>query len=235
LGRDALCDLTLEDGSCSRRHARVGVDPAGTAYVEDLGSTNGTLLNGKSLATRSTLQEGDRIRIGATFLLFKQQEPTFDFMAPPEVDELQGGDTVNLRPTGGSSLAAEADQGAILAGRMDALGMVELLQLLLQTRADGKLVLRFSDGDAELELRRGVIRSASYRNTKGLPALFSMALRGAGTFAFHACSDEVEGSMCLGLQEAVFQLCRVLDEYESDEAEPLHEDASASLETESRV
>lgn len=63
LGRDAGCALRLPAEDVSRRHARVA--PAdGGHVVEDLGSTNGTFVNGEAVSARR-LASGDRIRIGS--------------------------------------------------------------------------------------------------------------------------------------------------------------------------
>ena len=57
-------DIVIGDDFVSARHARVS--PAGTdAIVEDLGSTNGTLLNGSKIA-KQELKTGDRLRFGAS-------------------------------------------------------------------------------------------------------------------------------------------------------------------------
>ena len=73
IGRSRECDLRVADGNASRRHAEVKQD--GDAYVVvDLGSTNGTELNGRRI-TRETLTDGDRITIGATDLVFGRTLP----------------------------------------------------------------------------------------------------------------------------------------------------------------
>jgi FHA domain len=66
LGRRAA-DLVIEDPQVSRRHA--SVRPAGDALeVEDLGSLNGTWVNGTRIAGPTRLVPGDRVRVGdATF------------------------------------------------------------------------------------------------------------------------------------------------------------------------
>jgi EmrB/QacA subfamily drug resistance transporter len=71
LGRDDTADIVLEDpsGELSRRHARVGLTD-GAAVVEDLGSTNGTLLNGERISGSRPLRSGDQIRIGQNALEF---------------------------------------------------------------------------------------------------------------------------------------------------------------------
>lgn len=73
IGRSRECDLRVADGNASRRHAEVVQD--GAAYVlVDLGSTNGTELNGRRVA-RERLTDGDRITIGATDLVFGRTPP----------------------------------------------------------------------------------------------------------------------------------------------------------------
>ena len=68
IGRSRECDLRIADGNASRRHAEV-VQEGADYVVVDLGSTNGTELNGRRI-TRETLTDGDRITIGATDLVF---------------------------------------------------------------------------------------------------------------------------------------------------------------------
>ncbi len=68
VGRD-LGHLKLRDGRVSRRHVRVWSDE-GRYFVEDMGSTNGSLLNGRALERPSPLGDGDRIYLGGTVLKF---------------------------------------------------------------------------------------------------------------------------------------------------------------------
>ncbi|MBV8150419.1 MAG: FHA domain-containing protein [Candidatus Eremiobacteraeota bacterium] len=64
IGRAPAAAVRLDDPTVSRLHARVERRPDGV-YVEDLGSRNGTLLNGKSLGAASRLEPGDRVRVGS--------------------------------------------------------------------------------------------------------------------------------------------------------------------------
>lgn len=69
IGRSADCAVRLSDPYVSHRHARIF--KAGDGYmVEDLGSKNGTFLNGKRLLAPATLRNGDRLRIGEVILEF---------------------------------------------------------------------------------------------------------------------------------------------------------------------
>ena len=71
LGRDPGVDFVLDDELASRRHAQV-VGRAGGWVLEDLGSTNGTQVNGRR-TKRAALADGDTIRIGSTVLRFVQK------------------------------------------------------------------------------------------------------------------------------------------------------------------
>ncbi|MDO5645820.1 MAG: FHA domain-containing protein [Dermabacter sp.] len=66
IGRAPECTLVLSDDYASNRHARV-FPHDGEWYVEDLGSTNGTLLSGKDITGRAVpFKPGARIKIGTT-------------------------------------------------------------------------------------------------------------------------------------------------------------------------
>jgi hypothetical protein len=68
IGRSRECDLSVNDGNASRRHAEI-VREGDAYFVVDLGSTNGTELNGRRV-TREELTDGDRITLGATDVVF---------------------------------------------------------------------------------------------------------------------------------------------------------------------
>lgn len=68
LGRTDEADIRLRHSSVSRAHARIHKTDAGYE-LEDLGSSNGTLVNGRPLRGRCTLRSGDRIRVGPRVLL----------------------------------------------------------------------------------------------------------------------------------------------------------------------
>jgi hypothetical protein len=69
IGRLPECAVALDDPNVSRRHAQVRVD-GGTVVVVDLGSTNGTKVNGV-VVREHKLSPGDRITVGTTTLRFE--------------------------------------------------------------------------------------------------------------------------------------------------------------------
>ena len=60
----------LEDAGVSRHHAELRPQEDGW-IVEDLGSTNGVLLNGRRIRGAQALQDGDRIELGSTEVVFE--------------------------------------------------------------------------------------------------------------------------------------------------------------------
>jgi pSer/pThr/pTyr-binding forkhead associated (FHA) protein len=71
LGRGADADIQLRDQFSSTRHARL-VPQGDVVVLEDLGSTNGTYLNGEPLSGPQPLHDGDRIRIGDSEFTFER-------------------------------------------------------------------------------------------------------------------------------------------------------------------
>jgi hypothetical protein len=70
MGRSRQCDVTVDDPNISRNHAEVR--PRGGSWVlTDLGSTNGSRLNGRRVEGSEVLKPGDEIELGTTVLRFE--------------------------------------------------------------------------------------------------------------------------------------------------------------------
>lgn len=67
VGRGARVDVTLEDAFASDSHARFDTTD-GRLFVHDLGSTNGTMVNGERVTERTALTKGDAVQIGGTIM-----------------------------------------------------------------------------------------------------------------------------------------------------------------------
>ncbi len=120
IGRGRDCDIILDEHQVSRQHARLQQTPEGWMLL-DLGSTNGTRVNGLSLTPHEpyALQQGDRISLGACLLAM---EPPA--IAPPPVEPHRSGRDGRPRP---ALLIAEALlMTAVLV--VVAVGLVLLLQ-----------------------------------------------------------------------------------------------------------
>jgi hypothetical protein len=69
LGRSRQCDIVVDDANVSRQHAEVR--PSGASWVlVDLGSTNGSVLNGRRIDRPQELEPGDTIEVGTSVITF---------------------------------------------------------------------------------------------------------------------------------------------------------------------
>jgi pSer/pThr/pTyr-binding forkhead associated (FHA) protein len=71
VGRDPDCAVSLEDMSVSRHHARIVISN-GAATIEDLGSKNGTCVNGRRITDVTTVENGDQIRVGSVSMVYQR-------------------------------------------------------------------------------------------------------------------------------------------------------------------
>jgi predicted component of type VI protein secretion system len=85
IGREEETEISVRDPEVSRRHARISWQ--GEDYViEDLGSTNGTFLNGALLTSPQLLRSGDTIGMGQTLLVFQTEANAVTAQAPVPQD-----------------------------------------------------------------------------------------------------------------------------------------------------
>ncbi len=67
IGRDATNDIVLTDTKVSSTHAKFTVEKD-TIWIEDSGSTNGTMVNGKKISTKTPLRNGYLVKLGNTLM-----------------------------------------------------------------------------------------------------------------------------------------------------------------------
>lgn len=99
LGRAADCDVVIADRRASRCHAEVRREEEGF-ILRDLGSTNGTWLNGRRLSIPTLLRDGDVIEIAGACFAFRDPDATLETTCFPRlvVDEASGDIWVDRRP-----------------------------------------------------------------------------------------------------------------------------------------
>ncbi len=79
LGRALECDLSLPYFGISRHHARIFKTPEGVWFLEDLGSKNGTVLNGNFITSPQMVNHGDVIQLGSIYLSVMLGDDNSDF------------------------------------------------------------------------------------------------------------------------------------------------------------
>jgi pSer/pThr/pTyr-binding forkhead associated (FHA) protein len=88
LGRGLDCDLRVNDDDISRHHCLIRLRGS-EATLTDLGSSNGTFLNGKRVLSQVALSSGDEIRVGKyRFLVDLGDKPGGVYTLPEDTDPL---------------------------------------------------------------------------------------------------------------------------------------------------
>jgi phosphoserine phosphatase RsbU/P len=90
IGRSSMNDLPISDKMLSRQHARILRDGNGGLSIEDMGSRNGTFVNGERLTTLLPLKSGDRITVGGVTLKVESESTT-----RVRIDEFAGEDSLD--------------------------------------------------------------------------------------------------------------------------------------------
>jgi len=191
LGRSGEVDHVFADDTVSRKHARFH-HARGRVWIRDLGSRNGTLVNGKPVALHC-LREGDRIAVGANLLRVE---------------------LVSASQISSKSRTAETSAPS-MTGALSDIPLADVLQWLSQSRKTGTLVVRGAREGA-LCLRQGQIYWARIEGRPGLrpdKALLRMLAWGDGTFGLDASRvEEVDSELTTSLEHVLMEAARQQDE-----------------------
>lgn len=206
LGRDEDCEIILDDDPVSRRHAKV-LYAAQQAELLDLGSTNGTFLNGKPVH-RAFLKHGDQIQVGATIFEVSIGEQSME-VAPSSSTVAQRVELQIRKKTESPS----PKQSTAISGNLSEIKLSSLLQIIETDRSTGTLVIRTAGQEGKLHVHQGVVRHATLGRARGTKALYRMMVCEDGRFDFFIPGrspefETIEG----GLQQHLLEAMRQKDE-----------------------
>jgi hypothetical protein len=162
VGRSSELDMVLVEEMVSRKHAKMTVRRA-KITIEDLGSTNGTFVNGERIQN-AELHEGDRILIGTSILK----------VVP---DSASGADSrSNVKPAAGrrglrrrTNSTPGNDEPPRMTGHLEEVPLPDLLQLFSTSRKSGVLVLHNEGRVGKVMLDEGRIHFATIEEQPDLP------------------------------------------------------------------
>lgn len=146
IGRSSELDMVLVEDMVSRKHAKI-TWLTGKPHIEDLGSTNGTFVNGEKIAKQTKLKEGDRILVGTSILKLVKQGA-----GSPEVDQAQA--KAQLEQVAAVQSARQTKTA--MTGKLDEVPLPDLLQLFHTSKKNGVLMVR-GDHEARIYLRQGKV------------------------------------------------------------------------------
>jgi hypothetical protein len=215
VGRSSELDMVLVEDMVSRKHAKISAT-ADNILIQDLGSTNGTFVNGEKIK-KVRLKEGDRILIGTSIIKLVAVDSNHAITEEKARE--------NLRATGQRQNVSGANKP--MSGSIDEIPLPDLLQLLSTSRKSGVLAVRGEGGYGRIYLRKGQIYFASLSDEGGesfaiapRKAMFRILTWTTGSFDLEAPDEksvleEIEESTEALLMEGM----RQLDEFRRIETE----------------
>lgn len=173
IGREETCQIRITAPRVSRKHAELkfeGDKPA----VHDMGSQNGTLVNGMKLAAKAhrELKDGDVIDVGGvtmTYRLLKAGEPES-----------------KLKVSGGEAtmVSEEPEESGDLTGNVALMPVGEVLKRLESLKATGLLVVEAGGAKGALRIEDGVAVAGSYAGLENQTAITAVRALAQGKFRF---------------------------------------------------
>jgi hypothetical protein len=145
IGRSSELDMVLVEDMVSRKHAKISFSD-GKITIEDLGSTNGTFVNGEKVK-QARLKEGDRILIGTSILKLVHQGAD-----GANVDESMA--KQKLEEVAAVQAARTTNKASSMTGKIEEIPLPDLLQLFHTSKKNGVLVVT-SDQEGKIYLRQG--------------------------------------------------------------------------------
>lgn len=130
IGRSPSCEIPLDDAKVSRRHARVWVEDGKTRIV-DLGSRNGTLVNGERIPAEVALTAGDQFQVGTTTVLF--DPPTRATLSDKAPQAVESRPAEQILPREGVEAGLYALSTALLSASSEAMVLRRTADTLSQT------------------------------------------------------------------------------------------------------
>jgi hypothetical protein len=202
IGRSSDLDMVLVEDMVSRKHARIGMQ-GDQIWIEDLGSTNGTFVNGEKIK-RARLKEGDRVLIGTSILkLISGDSPRDGMDAKRELENV--------------AQARRTSQQRTMSGSIEEVPLPDLLQLFGTSKKSGVLVIRTEDDVGRIHLKKGNIAYAIINDldeVQPLKSLYRMLTWQKGLFDLDPPEErEFPNEMNITVQETLMEGMRQLDEF----------------------
>ena len=212
VGRSSDLDMVLVEDMVSRKHAKISAGE-GQILIQDLGSTNGTFVNGEKIK-KARLKEGDRILIGTSIIKLISVD------GAEEVTEEAARQKLEQTGQRRSNVSAA---GKPMSGSIEEIPLPDLLQLLSTSKKSGVLSVRSDEGVGRIYLRKGQLYFATIDDSYDLSprkAMFRVLTWVAGTFELEPPDEKnVLEEMKESTEALLMEGMRQLDEYHRIEPE----------------
>jgi hypothetical protein len=210
IGRSSDLDMVLVEDMVSRKHAKI-LTTNGDIHIEDLGSTNGTFVNGEKV-TRSRLSEGDRILVGTSIIKMISVDPADMHQSEAEAKRILEQGAANNRTA-----------GRPMSGVIEEIPLPDLLQLLSTSRKSGNLLIHAPAQTGRIYFRKGQIYFAAINDDFAMSpqkAIYRMLSWTTGTFELEPGGDiQVMEEIQESTEALLMEGMRLLDELRNVEGQ----------------
>lgn len=228
IGRSSELDMVLVEDMVSRRHSRISFEQA-DLFIEDLGSTNGTFVNGEKISKKK-LKVGDRILVGTSIIkLVAGSEASGGSASQSEPIRRDAGGApfhASTTQTFNTRSSTQTMTGSI-SGLIEEVPLPDLLQLFSTSKKSGVLLLR-SEREGRVYLREGRVYFAVIDNNFETPpdkTFYRMMAWEKGTFTLDQPTNErFENELDISTEALMMEGMRQLDEIRNLGAIPSFED-----------
>jgi hypothetical protein len=159
VGRSSELDMVLVEDMVSRRHAKITVT-GDEIFIQDLGSTNGTFVNGEKIK-RARLQEGDRILIGTSIIK----------LVVSEAGAIADRSRSNLEDV---AAGRRTSQVRTMSGSIAEIPLPDLMQLFSASKKSGVLVIRTDQAAGKIFFDGGQVVYATVNDNYDVAPLKSL-------------------------------------------------------------
>jgi pSer/pThr/pTyr-binding forkhead associated (FHA) protein len=214
VGRSSDLDMVLVEEMVSRRHAQISMSNQ-VITIEDLGSTNGTFVNGEKIQ-RATLREGDRVLIG-TSILKVVSIPLDESQVRPDLERVAA-----KRAAVVSAQRTTVGEAPRMTGNLEEIPLPDLLQLFGTSKKNGVLVISSNAQIGRIYLSGGRIHHAALDGRPELSAekaSYRMLGWQTGVFELEPPADPITEPWDAGVQEMLMEAFRQVDELKRLEQE----------------
>jgi pSer/pThr/pTyr-binding forkhead associated (FHA) protein len=214
IGRSSDLDMVLVEDMVSRQHSRITTH-GGEFFIEDLGSTNGTFVNGEKVS-KKRIKEGDRILVGTSIIkLVTSAEGNEN--TSPDIRDLpdEAYQTPPSMPAVSTRHGGTTITGSI-SGLIDEVPLPDLLQLFSTSKKSGVLIINSKGHVGEVFLRDGRVYQTKIDNApeiSSFKAFYRMLDWRTGTFSLdHPSAQVFEEELDISTEALLMEGMRQLDE-----------------------
>jgi len=221
VGRSSELDMVLVEDMVSRRHAKITVT-GDQIFIQDLGSTNGTFVNGEKIK-RARLQEGDRILIGTSIIKLVAADASSSPSASrsPNLEDVAAG--------------RRTSQVRTMSGSIAEIPLPDLMQLFSASKKSGVLVIRTDHDVGKIFFDGGQVAFSTVNENYEVPplkCLFRILTWSDGSFDMEPPDPrEFPNPVTMSTEGILMEGMRQIDEMSrlGDDMPPMHATISFAM------